>query len=167
MGIDTHFYPLGSCTMKFNPRINEVCAKLKGFTKAHPLAADSAVQGCLQIICELIERLCALTGMTGGTLLPNAGSQGEFVGVTMMKAYHRARGDVMLCEMLVPDSAHGTNPATVAMAGLITRSIPSTASGDIDLAALKQAASEKTVGLMLTNPNTLGLFSPNILQIAQ
>lgn len=166
MGIDTNFYPLGSCTMKLNPRINEVCAKLSGFTKAHPMAPDEAVQGNLQIIFELIEMLCALTGMTAGSLLPNAGSQGEFTGIQMMAAYHRSRGDFGRKEILVPDSAHGTNPATAAMAGLTTTSIRSTPSGDIDLEALKMAASEKTAGLMLTNPNTLGLFSPKILEIA-
>lgn len=166
MGIDTNFYPLGSCTMKFNPRINEVCAKLPGFAKSHPLAPDDLVQGNLQIIFELTKMLCELTGMSRGSLLPNAGSQGEFAGIRMICAYHHARGDHHRKEIIVPDSAHGTNPATAAMAGLKITSIPSTPQGDIDLKALKEAASERTAGLMLTNPNTLGLFSSQILEIA-
>lgn len=166
MGIDTHFYPLGSCTMKYNPRINEHCAKLAPFAKAHPLAPIETVQGCLEIIFELIKRLCEITGMTAGSLLPNAGSQGEFTGIQMIAAYHHHRGDHHRREILIPDSAHGTNPATAAMAGLSTKSIRSNASGDIDLEALTKEASGKTAGLMLTNPNTLGLFSPKILEIA-
>lgn len=166
MGIDTHFYPLGSCTMKYNPRINEQCAKLPAFTKAHPLAPEETVQGCLEIIFELTKRLCAITGMTAGSLLPNAGSQGEFTGIQMIAAYHRHREDHKRREILIPDSAHGTNPATAAMAGFSTKSIRSTASGDIDLEMLAKEASDKTAGIMLTNPNTLGLFSPKILEIA-
>lgn len=166
MGIDTHFYPLGSCTMKYNPRINEQCAKLPAFTKAHPLAPEETVQGCLELIFELLKRLCQITGMTAGSLLPNAGSQGEYTGIQMIAAYHRERGDLERREILIPDSAHGTNPATVAMAGLTTKSIRSNALGDIDLEALSKEASNKTAGLMLTNPNTLGLFSPKILEIA-
>lgn len=166
MGIDTHFYPLGSCTMKLNPRVNEVAAKLPGFTRVHPLAPDAASQGCLQIIFELIEILCELTGMTAGSLVPNAGSQGEFTGIQMIAAYHRRNGDFERKEILIPDSAHGTNPATASMAGLTAMTIRSTATGDIDLEALRTAVSSKTAGLMLTNPNTLGLFSPQILAIA-
>lgn len=166
MGIDTNFYPLGSCTMKLNPRINEVCAKLPGFTSAHPLAPDESVQGCLQLIYELIAMLCEVTGMTGGSLLPNAGSQGEFTGIQMIAAYHRQREDFARKEILIPDSAHGTNPATAAMSEMFVTNIPSNANGDIDLEALSKAVSEKTAGLMLTNPNTLGLFSPKILDIA-
>lgn len=165
MGIDAHFYPLGSCTMKLNPRINEVCAKLEGFVKTHPLAPEETVQGNLQVIFELIELLCGLTGMSAGTVLPNAGSQGEFVGLQMIKAYHQHRGDHNRTEILVPDSAHGTNPATATMSGFTAISIKSNADGDIDLEVLKKAVSDKTAGLMLTNPNTLGLFSPNILEI--
>ncbi len=166
MGIDTNFYPLGSCTMKLNPRINEVAAKLPGFTKIHPLAPDESCQGCLQVVFELIKILCELTGMSAGSLLPNAGSQGEFVGIKMIVAYHHQNGDFDRQEILIPDSAHGTNPATAAMAGLTTTTIRSTATGDIDLEALRKAVSPKTAGLMLTNPNTLGLFSPQILEIA-
>lgn len=165
MGIDTNFYPLGSCTMKLNPRVNELCAKLPGFSKLHPLAPDDTVQGALEVIYELIRLLCKVTGMTAGTLLPNAGSQGEFTGIQMIAAYHRQRGDHARTELLIPDSAHGTNPATAAMAGFSAVTIRSKENGDIDLDALKKAASSKTMGLMLTNPNTLGLFSPQILEI--
>lgn len=167
MGIDTNFYPLGSCTMKLNPRVNELCAKLPGFTKLHPLAPDESIQGALEIIYELNRLLCKVTGMSAGTLLPNAGSQGEFTGIQMIAAYHRQRGDHARTELLIPDSAHGTNPATAAMAGFSTVTIRSKENGDIDLDALKKAASSKTMGLMLTNPNTLGLFSPQILEIAE
>lgn len=167
VGIDNIFYPLGSCTMKLNPRINEVIASLEAFTKAHPLAPDATVQGCLTVIEELIAFLSELTGMCGGTLLPNAGAQGEFVGVKMIAAYHKSRQDEKRTEFLVPDSAHGTNPATVAMAGFEIKTLKSNASGDIDLEDLRSKVSSKTAGLMLTNPNTLGLFSPNILEIAK
>lgn len=167
VGIDNIFYPLGSCTMKLNPRINESIASLDNFTSAHPLAPDSTVQGCLMVIEELIGFLAELTGMSGGTLLPNAGAQGEFVGVKMIAAYHMSRQDTKRTEFLVPDSAHGTNPATVKMAGFEIKTLKSNASGDIDLEDLQSKVSDKTAGLMLTNPNTLGLFSPNILEIAR
>lgn len=166
VGIDNIFYPLGSCTMKLNPRINEVCAGLPGFTKTHPLAPASTVQGNLKIIFELIEILCKVCGMAGGSLLPNAGSQGEFTGIQMIAAYHRKRGDVHRTEILIPDNAHGTNPATAAMAGFKTVGIRTNEKGDMDLDQLKQAVSDKTAGLMLTNPNTLGLFSSHIQEIA-
>lgn len=167
VGIDNIFYPLGSCTMKLNPRINETIASLSSFTKAHPLAPDSTVQGCLMVIEELIAFLAELTGMSGGTLLPNAGAQGEFVGVKMIAAYHLSRHDAKRREFLVPDSAHGTNPATVTMAGFEIKTLKSDANGDIDIEDLRNKVSDKTAGLMLTNPNTLGLFSPNILEIAK
>lgn len=167
VGIDNIFYPLGSCTMKLNPRINESIASLDSFTSAHPLAPDSTVQGCLIVIEELIAFLAELTGMSGGSLLPNAGAQGEFVGVKMIAAYHMSRKDTKRIEFLVPDSAHGTNPATVTMAGFEIRTLKSDSNGGIDLEDLRSKVSDKTAGLMLTNPNTLGLFSPNILQIAQ
>lgn len=167
IGIDNCFYPLGSCTMKYNPRINEQIASLKCFTKTHPLAPDETVQGNLEITYKLISFLCDLTGMTHGTLLPNAGAQGEYVGVQMIRAYHLKRNDIERDEMLVPASAHGTNPATAAMAGYKVKTLKETAEGDIDLDDLKMALSEKTAGLMLTNPNTLGLFSKNILTITK
>lgn len=167
VGIDNHFYPLGSCTMKYNPRVNELCAALPGFVKTHPFAPEESVQGNLQIIFELLEFLCKLSGMTAGSLLPNAGSQGEFTGIQMIAAYHRKQKDFSRNEILVPDSAHGTNPATAAMAGFKTLNIRSNKNGDIEIEHLKTLVSEKTAGLMLTNPNTFGLFSPQILDIAK
>lgn len=166
MGIDNNFYPLGSCTMKLNPRINEWCASLPGFTRSHPLAPEEAVQGNLQIIYELIHILCQISGMTAGSLLPCAGAQGEFVGVRMIAAYHQKRNDDQRNEILIPDNAHGTNPATATMANFKTIPIRTNAQGDMDLDHLRSVASEKTAGLMLTNPNTLGLFSPVITEIA-
>jgi|694.fasta_scaffold74236_3 glycine dehydrogenase subunit 2 len=166
MSIDGNFYPLGSCTMKFNPRINEWCADLDGFTKTHPFAPDESVQGNLQVIFELIEFLCALCGMSGGTLLPNAGAQGEFVGISMIKAYHASRQDDKRNEILIPDNAHGTNPATATMAGYRTLSLRTNTQGHVDLEQLRSLLSDKTAGLMLTNPNTLGLFSPIIIEVA-
>lgn len=166
MGIDTNFYPLGSCTMKLNPRINETCASLPGFTRTHPLAPDETVQGNLQLIHEFIALLCEICGMQAGSLVPNAGAQGELTGIQMIAAYHRKRGDFQRQEILVPDNAHGTNPATAAMVGLKIVSIRTNPQGDLDLDHLKQSVSEKTAGLMMTNPNTLGLFSPIITEIA-
>lgn len=167
MGIDTNFYPLGSCTMKLNPRVNEWCAALSGFNRTHPLSSDQTVQGNLQIIWELIEILCQICGMTGGTLLPNAGAQGEYVGICLIKAFHKKNGDTHRTEILIPDNAHGTNPATAAMAGFNTISIKTNSEGDMDIDDLKSKVSDKTAGLMLTNPNTLGLFSPVITEIAK
>ena len=166
VGIDNLFYPLGSCTMKYNPRVNEQCARLPPFARSHPLADDTTVQGNLALIDTLITMLCRLCGMTAGTLTPNAGAQGELCGIKMIHAYHRSRGDDTRNEILIPDDAHGTNPATAAMAGFVPVSIPTARGGDIDLAAIQAATSERTAGLMLTNPNTLGLFSPRILEIS-
>ncbi len=166
LGIDTTFYPLGSCTMKLNPRINEQCAALPGFTRTHPLAPDNEVQGNLFLIHDLIRILCSISGMTAGTLVPNAGAQGEFTGVKMIRAYHMKKGDDQRKEILVPDNAHGTNPATAAMAGYQIISIRTNDKGDMDLAQLRNALSPRTAGLMLTNPNTLGLFSPTITTIS-
>lgn len=165
MGIDTHFYPLGSCTMKLNPRVNEWCASLPNFTRCHPLAPEDSVQGCLQVIWELIVELCKVSGMTAGTLVANAGAQGEFVGIRLIEAYHASRGDTNRREMLIPDNAHGTNPATAAMCGYTTVTIKSDKNGDLDLEDLKSHISDRTAGLMLTNPNTLGLFSSKINEI--
>jgi glycine dehydrogenase subunit 2 len=167
MGIDTNFYPLGSCTMKYNPRVNEVAAALPGFSRTHPLAPDEMVQGNLEIIYEFLQMLCKICGMQAGSLLPNAGAQGEFVGLRMIDAYHRSRNDFKRVEVLIPDNAHGTNPATASMAGLKTIPIRTDAKGDLDIEHLKELVSERTSSLMLTNPNTLGLFSPKILEIAQ
>jgi glycine dehydrogenase subunit 2 len=166
MGIDTNFYPLGSCTMKLNPRINEYCASLPGFVRTHPLASDERVQGNLQIIYDLIEMLGAVCGMQAGSLVPCAGAQGEFTGIRMIAAYHQSRGDTERNELLIPDNAHGTNPATATMAGFKTIPIRSNAQGDIDLEHLKSLVSPRTAGLMLTNPNTLGLFSSVIQEVA-
>lgn len=165
MGIDTHFYPLGSCTMKLNPRINEVCACLPGFVRTHPLAPDETVQGNLQLMHELIQLLCEVSGMAVGTLVPNAGAQGELTGIQMIAAYHRQRGDLARKEILIPDNAHGTNPATAAMVGFKALSIRTNAHGDLDLDHLQSLLSPRTAGLMLTNPNTLGLFSTVITHI--
>ncbi|PJD96727.1 MAG: glycine dehydrogenase (aminomethyl-transferring) [Parachlamydia sp.] len=167
MSIDTHFYPLGSCTMKLNPRINEWAAALPGFTRCHPLAPVESVQGCLQIIHDLVQILCGISGMAAGTLVPNAGAQGEFTGIRMIAAYHQKHGDHERCEMLIPDSAHGTNPATAAMNGYKLISIRTDEKGDMDIEQLKAVLSKRTAGLMLTNPNTLGLFSPAILHISE
>lgn len=166
IGIDNRFYPLGSCTMKLNPRVNEWCASLTGFTRTHPLAPEFTVQGNLQVISELIDMLCQVTGMAAGSLLPCAGAHGEYTGIKMIASYHKKRGDAKRTELLIPDNAHGTNPATASMAGFTTVSIRSDASGNLDIEHLKEKVSERTAGLMLTNPNTLGLFSPNILEIA-
>lgn len=166
MGVDTNFYPLGSCTMKFNPRVNEYCSQLPGFTRTHPLAPDDTVQGNLYIIHEMISLLCGIAGMTAGTLLPSGGAQGEFTGIRMIDAYHRHRGDFNRKEVLIPDNAHGTNPATATMAGFRVIPIKTNSRGDLDLEQLKSLVSPHTAGLMLTNPNTLGLFSPIITEIA-
>jgi glycine dehydrogenase subunit 2 len=167
-GIDTHFYPLGSCTMKLNPRVNEWAAALPGFARVHPLAPDELVQGSLEVIWELLEELASVSGMTAGTLNPNAGAQGEFTGVKMIAAYHASRGEAaQRREMLIPDNAHGTNPATARIAGYDCVSIPSTPDGDMDLDVLRDKVSERTAGLMLTNPNTLGIFSSQIGEIAE
>lgn len=166
MGIDTNFYPLGSCTMKLNPRVNELCAQMSGFTRTHPLAPDETVQGNLEIIDELIRMLCEISGMAAGSLVPNAGAQGELTGLQMIAAYHRQRGDDQRNEILIPDNAHGTNPATAAMAGFKTVPIRTNANGDLDIEQLKSVVSNRVAGLMLTNPNTLGLFSTVIEEIA-
>ncbi len=162
IGIDTHFYPLGSCTMKYNPRVNEQVASMPGFSKCHPLAPDETVQGNLEVADNLIRGLCELSGMTAGTLAPNAGAQGELTGVLMIRAYHRKRGDFHRTEMLIPDNAHGTNPATAAMAGFKIVSLKTDSQGNLDPDHLQEAISERTAGLMMTNPNTLGLFDVNI-----
>ncbi len=167
MSIDTNFYPLGSCTMKLNPRVNEWCAALPGFTRTHPLAAEEFVQGNLEVIFDLLQILCRIGGMSAGSLLPNAGAQGEYTGVQMIAAYHHQRGDHQRNEFLIPDNAHGTNPATAATAGFKIVPIRTNAQGDMDLNHLRQMASDHTAGLMLTNPNTLGLFSPVIAEITE
>ncbi|MCU0834809.1 MAG: aminomethyl-transferring glycine dehydrogenase subunit GcvPB [Chromatiaceae bacterium] len=164
--IDTHFYPLGSCTMKYNPRGCNSLAMLPGFLARHPLAPDSHSQGVLACLFELQEILKEVTGMHAVSLAPAAGAQGELAGVAMIRAYHLARGDTARTEILVPDAAHGTNPASAAMAGFTVREIPTGPEGDLDLAALHAALGPQTAGIMLTNPSTLGVFERGIGQIA-
>jgi glycine dehydrogenase subunit 2 len=165
--IDTHFYPLGSCTMKYNPRACNSLAMLPGFVGRHPLAPVSHSQGFLACLYELQEILKEVTGMKGVSLTPMAGAQGEFAGLAMIRAYHIARGDTARTEVLVPDAAHGTNPATATMCGYTAREIPTDDNGDVDLEALKAAVGPQTAGIMLTNPSTLGVFERRIVDIAR
>lgn len=162
--IDGGFYPLGSCTMKYNPKINEEAARLPGFAYAHPLQPIETVQGSLALMHELQEYLKAISGFSGISLQPAAGAQGELVGVMIIRAYHRSRGEGHRIKMLIPDSAHGTNPASSAMSGFEVVPIPTDANGNVDLEALKTNCGSDVAGLMLTNPNTLGLFEQNVLQ---
>ncbi len=166
--IDTNFYPLGSCTMKYNPRACNTLAMLDGFMARHPYAPESLSQGFLSCMYELQEMLADVTGMQGGvSLTPMAGAQGEFAGVAMIMAYHRHRGDTGRTEIIVPDAAHGTNPATATMCGASVREIPTLADGDIDIEALKAALGPATAGIMLTNPSTIGVFERRIQEIAR
>ena len=166
-GVNDGFYPLGSCTMKYNPKINEDMAALPGFTQIHPLQPEHSVQGCLEVLKKSEEYLCEITGMDGMTFQPAAGAHGEFTGLMLIKAYHESRGDEKRTKIIVPDSAHGTNPASATMAGYKVVSIASAPDGGVDLEALKAACGEDTAGLMLTNPNTVGLFDKNILKITE
>ena len=163
--IDTHFYPLGSCTMKYNPRVCNAAAMLPQFLALHPHAVEVSGQGFLACMHELQEMLASLTGMTVVSLAPMAGAQGEFAGVAMIRAYHEARGDRLRREILVPDAAHGTNPATATMCGYAVREIPTDADGDVDVSALARLVGPQTAGLMLTNPSTLGVFERHIREI--
>ncbi|MBF0613831.1 MAG: glycine dehydrogenase subunit 2 [Magnetococcales bacterium] len=165
--VDTQFYPLGSCTMKYNPRICQVLASLPGFVHRHPLAAVESGQGVLRSLFELQEMLGEIAGMPAVSLVPMAGAQGEFAGVAMIRAYHRARGEDGRREMLIPDAAHGTNPATATMCGCTVREIPTNARGDVDLEALARAVGPRTAGLMLTNPSTLGVFERQVARMAE
>ena len=164
-GVNDGFYPLGSCTMKYNPSVNEEAAALPGFTGIHPLQPADTAQGCLQVLWEAEKALNEVTGMQGMTFQPAAGAHGEFTGLLLIKAYHQSRGDTARTKIIVPDSAHGTNPASAVMAGFEVVNIPSNAQGGVDLEALRAAVGSDTAGLMLTNPTTLGIFDPNILQI--
>lgn len=165
--IDTQFYPLGSCTMKYNPRGAHRAASLPGFLGRHPLAPASHSQGYLSCVYELQEILKEVTGMAGVSLCPMAGAQGEFAGVAMIKAYHEARQDFGRTEIIVPEAAHGTNPATAVMCGYKVREIPVKADGDVDLAALKEAVGPQTAGIMMTNPSTCGVFERQIEEISK
>jgi glycine dehydrogenase subunit 2 len=165
--IDSVFYPLGSCTMKYNPRVNEDVARLPGIAHLHPLQPDATVQGALWLMFELQKLLAAITGFQAATLQPAAGAQGELAGMLMMRAYHLERGDSKRAKVLVPDSAHGTNPATAAMCGFRTVTIPSDRHGNVDLEGLRAELDDTVVGLMLTNPNTLGLFEGQLVEVTE
>lgn len=164
-GVDTGFYPLGSCTMKYNPKINEQMARLEGFANLHPLQDVNTVQGALRIMYELDKALCEVTGMDKMTLNPAAGAHGEFTGINLIKAYHEHNGDFKRNKIIVPDSAHGTNPATAVMAGCSVVEVKSNANGLVDIESLKSAVGDDTCALMLTNPNTVGLFDSQIQEI--
>jgi glycine dehydrogenase subunit 2 len=164
--IDSNFYPLGSCTMKYNPRGVHKAASIPNFLNRHPLAPEQDSQGFLEPLYRLQEQIAEITGMAGVSLTPMAGSQGEFAGVAMIKAYHQSRGDTTRDEMLIPDAAHGTNPASAVMCGFKIVEIATAADGDIDLEELKSKLGPKTAGIMLTNPSTLGLFMRQIKEIA-
>lgn len=165
--IDTQFYPLGSCTMKYNPRACNSLALLPGFAGRHPLGPESHGQGFLACMFELQEMLKSVTGMQAVSLTPMAGAQGELAGVAMIRAYHVANGDDDRNEIIVPDAAHGTNPATATMCGCTVHEIPTGADGDVDIEALKEAVGPHTAGIMLTNPSTLGVFERRITKIAK
>ena len=164
-GVNDGFYPLGSCTMKYNPKINEEAAALPGFQKIHPLQPESTVQGALEVLCTAEKLLCEITGMDNMTFQPAAGAHGELTGLLLIKAYHVARGDTKRTKIIVPDSAHGTNPASATMAGFHVVSVPSYEDGCVNVEKLREVVGEDTAGLMLTNPNTVGLFDKNILEI--
>ena len=164
--IDTQFYPLGSCTMKYNPRACNTLAMFPGLLARHPLGPESLGQGFMACMFELQEMLKEVTGMPAVSLMPAAGAQGEFAGVAMIRAYHDARGDAQRAEILVPDAAHGTNPATATMCGYLVREIPTDSQGDVDFDVLKTKVGPQTAGIMLTNPSTLGVFERQIEAIA-
>ena len=166
-GVNDGFYPLGSCTMKYNPAVNEQVASLEGFTGIHPLQPAETAQGALEVLVLAKERLCTLVGMDEMTFQPAAGAHGEFTGLLLIKRYHESRKDCARKKIIVPDSAHGTNPATASMAGYTVVNIPSAPDGTVDLSALLANVGPDTAGLMLTNPNTLGIFDKNILEITK
>ena len=165
--IDHNFYPLGSCTMKYNPKIDDEVAGMPGFSEIHPLQPDATVQGALRLMWELQQRLVEITGMKGCSLAPMAGADGEFAGILMARAYHRDRGDTKRNKVLIPDSAHGTNPATASMCGFEVITLPSDANGNTDLDALRFSVGDDLAGLMITLPSTLGLFDSNILEVVR
>ena len=165
--IDHNFYPLGSCTMKYNPKLNDEIASLAGFAQIHPLQSEDTAQGALKLLWELQEYLNEITGMAGCSLAPMAGADGELAGMLMARAYHLERGESQRRNVLIPDSAHGTNPASAAMAGFNVVSLPSDAKGDTDLDALRASVNSELAGLMITLPSTLGLFDSNILEVTK
>ncbi|WP_066385410.1 aminomethyl-transferring glycine dehydrogenase subunit GcvPB [Neobacillus mesonae] len=166
-GLDSGFYPLGSCTMKYNPKINESVARYNGFAHIHPLQDESSVQGALELLYDLQQHLKEITGMDEVTLQPAAGAHGEWTGLMMIRAYHEANGDALRTKVIIPDSAHGTNPASATVAGLETITVKSDENGLVDLEDLRRVVGEDTAALMLTNPNTLGLFEEHILEITE
>jgi glycine dehydrogenase subunit 2 len=166
-GVDTAFYPLGSCTMKYNPKLNEVIARFPCFLDSHPLQDPESVQGNLALMFDLQAWLAEIGGFAGVSLQPSAGAHGEFTGLLMMRAYHHGRGDLKRTKILIPDSAHGTNPASTTMAGFTAVELPSDRRGDVDLVALRAACDDTVAGLMFTNPNTLGLFEEHIVEVVR
>jgi glycine dehydrogenase subunit 2 len=166
-GIDTGFYPLGSCTMKYNPKVNEEIARLSAFAESHPLAEPDTVQGNLALIFELQRWLAEIGGLSAVTLQPAAGAQGEFTGLLMIRAYHRERGDAKRTRILIPDSAHGTNPASTTMAGYTAVELASDRRGNIDLDAVRAVCDDTVAGIMMTNPNTLGLFEERLEEVVR
>ncbi|KZE40130.1 glycine dehydrogenase [Bhargavaea cecembensis] len=166
-GVDSGFYPLGSCTMKYNPKVNEAVARLSGFANVHPLQEESSVQGAMELMYDLQEHLVEITGMDEVTLQSAAGAHGEWTALMMIRAFHEANGDHNRTKVIIPDSAHGTNPASATVAGLETITVKSDENGLVDIEDLKRVAGEDTAALMLTNPNTLGLFEENILEMAE
>ncbi|MCJ7623882.1 MAG: aminomethyl-transferring glycine dehydrogenase subunit GcvPB [Anaerolineaceae bacterium] len=165
--IDEGIYPLGSCTMKYNPRINEVTARLPGFANTHPLQPEETIQGNLALMYQLQEWLAEICGLSAVSLQPAAGAHGEFTGVMIIRAYHKSRNDEKRTRILIPDSAHGTNPATVSMAGFEVVNLPTDAEGNTDLEALQAACDDRVAGIMFTNPNTLGIFDKNVCEVAR
>lgn len=164
-GVDIGFYPLGSCTMKYSPKVNEEAANLPGFTELHPYMPEELVQGALKLMYELQNYLAEIGGMDKMCLQPAAGAHGELTGINIIRAYHRSRGDTKRTKILIPDSAHGTNPASGVLGGFVTVEVPSDSRGGVDIAALDRIMDDTVAGLMLTNPNTLGLFDENIQDI--
>ncbi|HLS90126.1 MAG TPA: aminotransferase class V-fold PLP-dependent enzyme, partial [Limnochordia bacterium] len=165
--VDVGIYPLGSCTMKYNPKVNEEAADLPGFKRLHPYQPEETVQGALEVMYHLERFLCEIAGLDRASLQPAAGAHGELLGLMLIKAYHASRGEEGRDEILIPDAAHGTNPASAAMCGYKVVEIPSDERGGMDVEEVKRRVGPKTAGLMLTNPNTLGLFDENIEAIAQ
>ncbi len=166
-GVDSGFYPLGSCTMKYNPKVNEDIAQLEGFAGLHPYSPEMLSQGSLEVLYNMDKYLSEITGMDRMSLQPAAGAHGELTGIMIIKAYHESRGDTKRDKIIIPDSAHGTNPATASMAGYKVIEVKSDSHGGVDIRSLKEIAGDDTAGLMLTNPNTLGLFDENIVEISK
>lgn len=166
-GVDSGFYPLGSCTMKYNPKVNEDVARYAGFNWIHPYQSEDTVQGALELMYHLQEDLKEITGMDSVTLQPAAGAHGEWTGLMLIRAYHESRGEFNRTKVIVPDSAHGTNPASATVAGFETITVKSNENGNVDVEALKEVVGKDTAALMLTNPNTLGLFEKDILELSR